>query len=123
MPQSYVGIYQDTSNHNYTEPHYGVRYVFSSDYTDEDIKKLNAICDTIVFKEHHCHILGMYPDYGIKFTKPNIREHNVIFRECPLNIARKAANQIAKYLNVDVEAEFLSSSNIITLGGAICAHN
>ena len=116
MAQNIVGIYEDTSNHKYNGHQYGLRYIFGDHYTNDDLKKLNTICDMIVFREHHCQMNGMYPDFGIRFTRSDVKEHNILFRDCPLSTVKRAANQIAKYLNVDVEIN-ISTSNIITLGG------
>ena len=115
MQQSSVRIYEDTGNHKYNKPQYGLSYTFSSEYTSEDIKRLNNLCDTIVFKEHYNQMLGMYPDFKIQFTKSHVTEHNVLLRDCPISTVRRAANQIAKYLNVNV-TEVLPS-RILLLGG------
>ena len=117
MLQSSVSIYKDTSNHKYNKPQYGLSYTFGSEYTAEDVKKLNILCDTIVYREHYSHMLGMYPDFKIQFTKPNTIEHNILFRDCPISTVRRAANQIAKYLNVDVTTEDSTSPKILLLGG------
>lgn len=116
MLQTSVSIYEDTSNHKYNKPQYGVSYTFGGEYTAEDLKRLNDLCDTIVFREHYSQMLGMYPDFKIHFTRPNITEHNVLFRDCPIGVVRRAANQIAKYLNVDV-TESLVAPKILLLGG------
>lgn len=122
MAQNAISIYEDTSSHKYNNPQYGLKYTFGDECTGSDVEKLNAICDSVVFKEHHCQMNGMYPDFSIRFTKPNIREHNVLFRDCPLSTVKRAANQIAKYLNVDIEIDILGSKNIITFGGVANAN-
>lgn len=114
MPQSSVSIYEDTSNHKYNKPQYGLSYTFGEEYSSEDLKKLNNLCDTIVFREHYSQMLGVYPDFKISFTKPHIIDHNILFRDCPISVVKRAANQIAKHLNVDV-TECLASPKILLL--------
>lgn len=94
-------------NNGYSNPQYGIHYIFGVDIPDCEIEEKSRICDTITFREIHRFATGEYPD-TCKIVDYNIhtREHHVLFRDIPISFVESAAINIANLLGVPYTPSF-----------------